>query len=53
MTDKKQVNELIINKMTFEQYQALVDAGTVSDTELYFVEDPASSSAVVIRDWGE
>ena len=33
------VNDLVINSLTKEQYDAALEAGTISDTELYMITD--------------
>lgn len=53
MTQEKQVSNLIINKLTKEQYQQLVITEQVSNTELYLVDEdePISGVKVTMRIW--
>lgn len=41
-----EVSQLIINKLTKEQYDEALDAGNIVDTELYMITDDEDSSAI-------
>ena len=41
------LNELVINKLTKEQYTTMKEAGAISNTELYLVSDSSESTSLV------
>ena len=54
-TTDTRANKLIINKLTQEQYDDAVEAGTISPTQLYMITDAeeAESIRIVFRKWEE